>query len=193
MYKKTIIVITIATTGTVAITTAAKLFGITFESKISISDIAAIAALISSAVIFYFGYSRISKSDQIKIARDLMDRIDSKIQKVNEIHNSFSDAKVSEAKTVELMNATNDLAIELDYFRYLLIHEIRDKSILGYYMPRLRNVFEWAEFALEDLKRLGVDMSPSPIPDIDYIRHKLIMIKDSMKFWLDKYPSYSYT
>ena len=30
---------------------------------------------LSSAVIFYFGYSQTSKSEQIKIVRDIMDRI----------------------------------------------------------------------------------------------------------------------
>ena len=75
MHKKTIIVIALAIIGTGTIMVAAKFSGINFKKDIDVSGIAAVAALISSAVIFYFGYSQTSKSEQIKIVRDIMDRI----------------------------------------------------------------------------------------------------------------------
>ena len=59
---------------------AIEIFGFLFKPEISIGDIAAIVALIASPLLFWFGYSRTRKSEQIKIARELMDRTNIKIK-----------------------------------------------------------------------------------------------------------------
>lgn len=165
---------------------AIEIFGFIVKPEISISDIAAIGALIASPLIFWFGYSRTRRSEQIKIARGLMDRIDVKLQKLNEIQ--LSDTQVSEAKTVEVLGAIRDLSLEIEYFSYLLkIHEIRDENILRYCIPRLHAGFMVAETYLEALKTRRIDTSPSATPDLDYYSRVLKGIKISMKGWLDKY------
>lgn len=59
---------------------AFEIFGFLFKPEISIGDITGIAALISSTLLFWFGYSRTRKSEQIKIAREQSDRVSTKKQ-----------------------------------------------------------------------------------------------------------------
>lgn len=68
---------------------AIEIFGFAVKPEISIGDIAAISALISSALIFWFGYSRTRRSEQVKVARDLMDRIELKLQQVKKFMESY--------------------------------------------------------------------------------------------------------
>ena len=46
------------------------IFGFAVKPEISIGDIVSIGALIASPLIFWLGYSRTRKSEQIKIARE---------------------------------------------------------------------------------------------------------------------------
>jgi len=54
-----------------------------------------IAALISSALIFYFGYSQTKKSEQTKIAREIDDRIQTKSEKLEAINSCASSGYAS--------------------------------------------------------------------------------------------------
>ena len=203
---------------------------ITFKPEISISDIAAIAALISSALVFYFGYNRTRKSEQIKIARELMERIERKTQKVRKIElpepeqsqeeKTWYEEKIKQVKEIakevkeygpgrrsdsyldwnppeppkdhlnnlgnervrEFWSACVDLLDEIEYFSYLLqIHEIEDKNILIYYIPRINSAFEYMEQRLRYLEKYF----EKPLSGIEL--GYLNMIKKPMKPWLDKY------
>jgi hypothetical protein len=48
-----------------------EIFGFTIKPEISIGDIAAVGALVASPLIFWFGYSRTRRSEQIKVAREI--------------------------------------------------------------------------------------------------------------------------
>jgi hypothetical protein len=62
-----------------------------------IGDIVAIAALIASSLIFWIGYSRTRKSEQIKIAREHMDRLD----RYNDLEKESSVLEVKFGKSSE--------------------------------------------------------------------------------------------
>src|SRR5262249_20759690 len=144
MYK--IIFVIAIMTGTVAITTitnvnaapkgnnnsstnsTAKFFGIPIKSEISISDIisnvTSIAALISSALVFYFGYSQTSKSEQIKIAREATDRIETKRHELWIVDDSTKDVTGQDIRFEifrEWLWKIGNTLYELQYFTHLVI------------------------------------------------------------------------
>ena len=128
---------------------------------LTISDLAAIVALIASPLIFLVSYNRTRKSEQIKIAREFTDRIDAKRQKLFGIR--LSDTKVSEAKASEVLRVIADLLLDLEYFWALLkIHEIRDENILKVCIPRFDSTFGLMDEYLDQLRTLGTDKSPPP-------------------------------
>jgi hypothetical protein len=99
--------------------------------EISIGDIAAVAALIASAVTFWFGYIRTRRSEQIRIARDLMDRIQTKIDQ-------YEKEETKRVRIVERELLLFQLTDDIDYFSYLIKrHEIVEKNVLDYYAPKL--------------------------------------------------------
>jgi hypothetical protein len=174
-----------------------EIFGLTFKPEISISDIAGIAALISSALIFYFGYSRTRKSEQIKISREVTDRIDVKSRRLTEIARFKTKEDV-----IPTLNATDDLLSEIEYFGYLLwIREIRDENILIYCIPRINQEFRSVELSLRDLKELKnssvfdknsiIDKTTVAFIDHhhDRLNQRLNNIRDSMKCLIDKYTA----
>jgi hypothetical protein len=63
-----------------------------------IGDIVAIAALIASSLIFWIGYSRTRKSEQIKIAREHMDRLE---DRYNDLEKESSVLEVKFGKSSE--------------------------------------------------------------------------------------------
>jgi len=153
-------------------------------TAIEISDIAAIGALISSALIFWFGYSRSRKSEQIEIARELIDRIDEKGTKLTEVQSpSGEDSRTVEEQT-EVVKTIGELSRELEYFSYLVrIHEIRDENTLRYYIPRLDDWFALAEIHLLTIRK------PVTESIVDRQLNALNEIKNSIMPWLDKYSS----
>src|SRR5689334_1699762 len=105
---------------------------------LTISDIAAIAAIISSAIIFYLGYNRKSKSEQIKISREVMDRINSKFRMFLETKpRHIRDADGKEIRIT--LNAITDVCSEIEFFDYYLLgmHEIKDRKIKDYCIPKI--------------------------------------------------------
>jgi hypothetical protein len=126
---------------------AIEVFGFAIKPEISIGDIAGVGALISSALVFWFGYSRSRKSEQIKIVRELAERIEASGTKLEDLQIS---------STAEEFNRTVDeLFQELKYFCYLVeIREIRDENILRYYIPAILNKwFHTAQRHLEFILR----------------------------------------
>jgi hypothetical protein len=55
---------------------AIDIFGFAVKPELSIGDLAAIVALLVSSFTFYLSYTRSKKSEQIRISREIWDRID---------------------------------------------------------------------------------------------------------------------
>ena len=134
---------------------ALELFGI------EIGDFLAIAALIVSALLFWFGYARTRKSEQIKIARDIMVRIETKTQKlmkiIEELMFKHQDTAAVEhvnkekggafgslaypeefVKLRECMESLHELLSEIEYFSHLVkSHEIDNKTTLKHFKPQV--------------------------------------------------------
>jgi len=162
----------------------------------AVSDIAAIGALIASPLIFWFGYSRTRRSEQIKISRELMDRIDVKLQKFKEIALPLGPLKHDVKEREVFIIAIDGLLREIEYFSYLLkIDEIRDENILRYCIPIIESAFRKISNGLRILSNFEkADTRVDTVVDrllLDDKLKRLNIIKDSMKVWLDKYKHWS--
>jgi hypothetical protein len=115
-----------------------------------IGDIAAIAALIASALIFWFGYRRTRYSEQIKIARELMDRIDIKNQKLDEYleknplqvieqpDGSLKKVDMSYEQVEDFSRHFREVLSEIEYYVYLSEkEELENKNVKRYYGPKV--------------------------------------------------------
>jgi hypothetical protein len=132
--------------------------GFVFKLEISIGDIAAIAALIASPLIFWVGYSRTRKSEQIKISREHMDRLDAGYKRFEEDFKGLEakfgkssedftpvpgQVQTNAGQLEEYLKRLNDITREIDYFDHLVTsHEVLDKNVLSYYAPRMTNTLE---------------------------------------------------
>ena len=110
----------------------------------SYADIAAVVALFFTAFTFAFTmwqWNRRRKSEQIRIAREIMDRIVMKGDK------DIYEPDWTRLKEEELKSYINEYSFliggvlsEVEYFIYLIKSgEIEDKNILKYYCPRVEN------------------------------------------------------
>jgi hypothetical protein len=137
-----------------------EIFGFTIKPELSIGDIAAIGALIASPLIFYFGYSRTRKSEQIKIVRELIDRIEMKRKKLEDSAERLSHSDPGDETSDISVLATTvnsafiDLLLEIDYFFHLLrTHEIEDENTLHYSLPRVASTMSFYDYPLDLLRR----------------------------------------
>jgi hypothetical protein len=107
------------------------------SEAISISDLAAIVALIASPLIFWIGYSRTRKSEQIKIARELLESISMKYRKFDDFvdRNPFLSTTVQPKIYLEYIV---EIIEEISYFIYLIkSHEIEKKYVITYHRGRV--------------------------------------------------------
>lgn len=120
--------------------------GLNIKPELSIGDIAAIGALIASPLIFYFGYSRTRKSEQIKMAREIKDRINLKIESLSEFRNknlnllykreseSVEERTERLRKGISFLTETGSVLNEIYYFSWFIKNrEINDKTLISYY------------------------------------------------------------
>ncbi|HEY7080246.1 MAG TPA: hypothetical protein VH500_11125 [Nitrososphaeraceae archaeon] len=177
-----------------------EIFGLTFKPEISISDLAAIAALISSAVVFWSGLNQTRKSEQTKIAREVTDRIDMKTENVKRTKFSVAEAElalkdpkewgVEEARqkvketSVEVSRAVDELLVELEYFDYLVMsHQIRNYILLYYTISRSIWGLREADDRIEILRILKADT-------YDILNSRMKSLKSRISYFekaLDKY------
>jgi hypothetical protein len=166
---------------------AIEILGFTLKSEISIGEILAFVALIASPLIFWFGYIRSRKSEQIKIAREVIDRIDVKSRRLSQTSPDKEEIK-SIKSTHDVITIIYDLLSEIEYFGYLLrIHEIRDENILKYYIPRVSWVFEVLGFYLNDIKGSSISHDTNVITEEFDMR--LRNLRYLMKDYFRKYKS----
>jgi hypothetical protein len=112
---------------------------------IELGDIVAIVALVVSAVVsallFYYGHTRGKKSEQIRIGREIWDRIETQYQIIKDwilereaVHHEPQSRK-------ELRRAIRSLRNELRYFVYLTEEgEMKERLVLEYYRERMSEV-----------------------------------------------------
>lgn len=145
-----------------------------------------IAALISSALLFYFGRTRSRKSEEIKIARELGERIEEKIRRLDE---SRIPRITSDNQFREVVRPVLELYEELRYFSYLVqIHEISNENTLRYYIPRLDSWFRKAATRLSSIQIYTTKEDPFLRLKVDDYLGFLDDVRRSIKPWLDKYP-----
>jgi hypothetical protein len=136
----------------------------------SIGEIVAIGALIASTLIFWFGYSRTRKSEQIKIAREVMDNIERRRLTVIDLFNTIS-TLIDENKDIDeeiikkIRLAVAEILEDIEYFTYLIEnHEIEDKLVVKYYHPKIRRTLDWLIRASKTLdNRSSLRPKPSHI------------------------------
>ena len=121
-----------------ASTVGFELFGI------ELGDFVAITALIATALIFWFGYSRTRKSEQIKIASELHDKIYTEYLRIRQLakDNKPYNRTLSDGDKKNWYKATFDeratLIRQSLYFSYLVnVAEITDANVIKYYYPSM--------------------------------------------------------
>jgi len=159
------------------------------KPDVSWGDIAAIGGLIASPLIFYFGYAQTKKSEQIKIAREVMDRVDMKYQSLDNMGSKYLTTPKLETAN-KFKHAASVLFQEIQYFIHLLnMHEITDRGILAYSIPALQGcLYNWRS-TLNSVKEQSFEGIPydwtDELKDIN-------VIEGDMKSWIKKYGFYTY-
>lgn len=121
--------------------------------------IVAIGALVASTITFVLTYNRNRKSEQIKTARELMDRIDMKQRKVAEFRDknplsaSCQQIHIRSELVEEYVEYLLELLSEIEYFVYLVRkHEIADVNLLIYYRKKVRRPIHFVTNIWEEIK-----------------------------------------
>jgi hypothetical protein len=96
-----------------------------------------------SVVTFYINHTRTKKSEEIRMSREIWDRIDTH----EDIIEKWTIGDRSVENNMEMINAMDSLANEMDYFVYLTENgEINDSVVREYYRKRLLPIFKTARF-----------------------------------------------
>ena len=99
-----------------------------------ISNIAAITALVITAITFYIEHTRNKTSEEIRVSREIWDRIDT----LEAIVEKWTIEDQSERDDMGMIKARDSLINKLDYFVYLAKKgEIKDSTVREYYRKRL--------------------------------------------------------
>ena len=182
---------------------AIEIFGFLFKPEISIGDIAAIAALISSALIFWLGYSRTRKSEQIKIGREHMDRLDDRSSKLGDKFKDLESKLDSNNKSplkldlspfqktsfgpYDYLADIESIIREIEYFDQLVTsHEVWDKNVLSYYSPTMKDTINSIDTKLKNVDEkkddlLNANFSADIFKTTKQLRLRLDNISDTWK------------
>jgi hypothetical protein len=103
----------------------------------------ALAVSVISLTISYISHARTKKSEEIRISREIWDRID-----VHEgIIEKWTIEDQNRENNMKMINAIDSLINEMDYFVYLTENrEIKDSIVREYYRKRLLPIFKTAQF-----------------------------------------------
>jgi hypothetical protein len=108
-------------------------------------DIVAIVALVASAVVpallFYFGHTRSKKSEQIRISREIWDRIETQYHIIKTWTLLKEPVRQSMESRIGLKRARGTLRNELGYLvRLVEEDEIQEPFIFEYYQEKLFDI-----------------------------------------------------
>jgi hypothetical protein len=117
----------------------------------TIVSIASLVVAITALGLTILTYFRSRKSEQIKIARELMDRILEKKDKVDEYLDRFEADADSGYDEGGHLNRINDVLLECKYFGYVIYDskEITDKNTIRYYKQPVAEIWN-------DMRHSGV-------------------------------------
>jgi hypothetical protein len=100
--------------------------------QVDLGEITGIIALVVSGFAVYISHFYTSRREQIKTSRYMWERINVRLDKIQEITNTKEWNKLGQ-KDIELKDLWS-VVREIDYFAYLIVvGEISDKVVLGYY------------------------------------------------------------
>ncbi|SRR5829696_7747260 len=99
------------------------------------------AAVIVSIATFYFGHTRLNISEQIRISRDIGDRIRTQHRIVHDWHFKNAATLSGRESQIEIRRALDSLVSELRYFVFFVEKgEIKEPRILEYYGEQISGV-----------------------------------------------------
>jgi hypothetical protein len=105
---------------------------------IGLSDILAISALVVSMSLFYVGHTRSKKSDQIRISREIWDRIENQ----EHIIEGWTIEDPVSRDEMKVVRAMNSLKNEMGYFVNLIEEgEIKEAFITEHYRKKLFDIY----------------------------------------------------
>jgi hypothetical protein len=105
-------------------------------------------------VTFYIGHTRSKKSEQIRVSREIWDRIDAQEEIFEKM--TMEDMSSSIDNRMKLIKAIDSLTNELDYFVYLVEKDdIKNSIVREYYRKRLVPIFRTAKFIDEKYPDTG--------------------------------------
>jgi hypothetical protein len=118
--------------------TPIEILGWTIKPEISIGDIAAIGALILAPVIFLIGFRHQKRSDQLRISRELMDRILARNERLDTYLDSLKKDDAQEYSLLKHLELINDVLQECQNFGYVIDSKEIDKpKIIKFYKGRV--------------------------------------------------------
>lgn len=160
----------------------------TMDPKMSYADIAAVIALFFSAFTLAFAvwqWHRRGKSEQIKVAKEIMDSLDTKRQKLNAfldrnpLFASNQQGDFPLRKSEECVECLLEVLSEIEYFLYLIDkHEIEDKNLLDYYRPKVRNIID---FVLDLCGKVKPDPGTGPVLTLEEVEPEIARYSDLHK------------
>jgi hypothetical protein len=136
-----------------------EIIGFTVKPEISIGDIAAIAALVASPLIFLFGYRRTRRSEEIRTAGDIMDKITVDYRELHEFdpENRYPWGGSEEEQRKFIREFTRYLGFILDNIIYLShlkeTKEIKNKKVVDYLSPRLLKMLNYVDISYDFVEK----------------------------------------
>lgn len=158
----------------------------TLNPQMSYADIAAVVALFFTAFTFLFSmwqWTRKRKSEQITIARELVERLNIKYQRFqtrNEgmehryaRHSATNPVYAPEKDLMKYIQYLDAIIWEFEYFFYLIDSKIlEDDKNIGFYKSKLRSMFEDVTLLHLPLTKL-LDLSESQIGIFDEVDSRI--------------------
>lgn len=144
---------------------AVEIFGSTITDQISVGDVAAIGALIASPLIFWFGYRRTVRTEEIKTVSDIMNKTDKAFRTVYEFYFQRPPSQVSDENKSRwfrlYLGYLNDLQMNIRYLTVLVQNkEIKAKHLVDhcrlhvtYYLEYLDEYYTWIEGDYKEFKK----------------------------------------
>jgi hypothetical protein len=187
----------------------AEFFPFTLDPEMNYDDIAALVALalsIASVWLTTSQWRQRKKSEEIKIAREHMERINMNKKKLEEFVDTSRDQREKEVDKmvtngaklgdviverimihIHFTELVADVCSEVDQFRYLITeHEIKDKNVINRYRPQVFQVLARLEVLCESELNRGRGQS-SEEDDRESIKKYLYSyfdkIRESKKDW----------
>jgi hypothetical protein len=125
-----------------------------------------------TAFTFYIGHTRSKKSEQVRINRELLDRIESQEEIFETI--STADLGSNADNRARMIKTINSLRNELNYFVYLTEKGgIKDSIVTEYYRKRLLPIYRTAKFIEKKYPGTGEYSGTGKIVDLIEKYHQI--------------------